>query len=148
MGGVWYTRGSRGCLTPIPIYSAVCPDDARHLHEQGTARMNHTNRERTGEAAERGYGIPRVGGMSDPYPLPPTPIYNATYPDDTRHLHEQRTARMNHTNRERNGGSGLRDIVCAREDCSQNPCRIAMKNCGEIWPRKPLTIEGRLSKVE
>jgi hypothetical protein len=28
----WYTRGSRGCLTPTPIYSVACPDDTRHPH--------------------------------------------------------------------------------------------------------------------
>jgi hypothetical protein len=34
----WYTSGSRGCLTPAPIYGAACLDDARHLRGQGAGR--------------------------------------------------------------------------------------------------------------
>jgi hypothetical protein len=56
----WYTRGSRGGLTPTPIYSVVYPDDTKELgnHEGASnhwfaarkeTAANPTNRERTEE---------------------------------------------------------------------------------------------------
>jgi hypothetical protein len=78
--GAWYTRGSGECLTPTPIYSVACPDDASRSRASGRYGRGCGH----GASAARGdwRGAWYTRGSREC--LTPTPIYSVACPDDTR----------------------------------------------------------------